>query len=129
MKIDEGRLTSSREESEESDYEEEEFFYQKEMKKIKMEEQLDEEQLLEDEEQNQPTLEQEEHKDQHIPKSRFQKNNPLDQIIGDKDVGIGTKKILSEINEKVHFSLLSTTEPGIFREENTDEQWVKEVEE
>ena len=53
-----------------------------------MEEKLDEEQLSKDEEQNHPIVEQEEHKDQHIPKSRFQKNNPLDQIIGDKDVEI-----------------------------------------
>ena len=88
MKIDEGKLTSSIEDSEESDYEEEEVSEKKEMKKIKMEEQLDEEQLTGDEEHNHPTVEEEAQKDQHIPKNRCQKNHPLDQIIGDKDVRI-----------------------------------------
>ena len=88
VNIDEGILTSFREDSEESDDEEEEVFDQKEMKKIKMEEELDEEQLLKDEEHNQPTVEQEEHKDQRISKNTCQKNHSLDQIIGDKDVGI-----------------------------------------
>ena len=41
VKIDEGRLTSSREDSEESDNEEEEGSNQKDVKKIKVEEQLD----------------------------------------------------------------------------------------
>ena len=42
VKIVEGRLTSSREDSEESDDEEEEVYGKKEMKNIKMEEQLGE---------------------------------------------------------------------------------------
>ena len=74
-------------------------------------------------------MEQEEHKDKHIPKNICQNNHPLDQIIGDKDVGIGTRRRLSKRNEQVHFSLLSTTEPGNFAEANTDEQWVKVMEE
>ena len=70
-----------------------------------------EEQLSEDEEHNQPTVEKEEQKDQHIPKNRCQKNHTLDQMIGDKDAEIGTRRRLSGRNEQVHFSLLSTTEP------------------
>ena len=99
------------------------------MKKIKMEEQLDEEQLSEDEEQNQPTVEQEEHKYQQIPKNKCENNHPLDQIIGDKDARIGTRRRLFGRNEKAHFSLLFTTELGTFVESSTSEQWVKEMEE
>ena len=69
------------------------------MNRIKMEEHLDEEQLTKDEEQNQPNVEQEEQKDQHIPKNRCQKNHPLDQIIGDKDAIIGSRRRLSRRNE------------------------------
>ena len=91
-----------------------------------MEEQLDEneEQLMEDEEHNQPTVEQEEHnqptveqeghKDQQIPKNWYQKNHPTDQVIGDKDARIGNRRRQSGRKEKVHFSLLSTIEPGNF---------------
>ena len=43
-------------------------------------------------------MEQEEQKHQHIAKNRCHKNHPLDQIIGDKDVVIGTRRILSGIN-------------------------------
>ena len=52
VKIDEGRLTSPREDSEESDDEKEEGSNQKNVKKIKVEEQPneDEEKLMEDEE-------------------------------------------------------------------------------
>ena len=56
-------------------------------------------------------MEQEEQKDQHIPKNMCQKNHPLDQIIGDKDVGKGTRIRLLGRNEQIHISLLSTTEP------------------
>ena len=71
VKIDEGRLTSSREDSKESDDEEEEGSKKKGVKKIKVEEQPDEdeEQLTEDEGLNQPTIEQEEQKDHLSPKS------------------------------------------------------------
>ena len=93
-----------------------------------MEEQIVEEKLMKDEEQNQPIVEQEEQKDQQIPKNRFHKNHPLDQIIGDKDAETGTTRILSGINEKVHFSLLSTIEPRTFAKVSTNEQWVKEME-
>ena len=95
-----------------------------------MEEQIDEneEQPMEDEEHNQPTVEQEEHKDQQIPKNWHQKNNHSDEIIGDKDAGIRTRRRQSRRNEQVHFSLLSTIEPGTFAQANTDEHWVKAME-
>ena len=89
----------------------------------------DEEKLTEDEELNQPTVEQEEQKYHPSSKNWYQKNHPLDQIIGDKDVRIGTRRRRSRRNEQVHFSLLSTTEPGTFAEANTYEQWVKAMEE
>ena len=113
MKIDEGILTSSREDLEESDDEEEDGSNQKDVKKIKVEEQSDkdEEQLTEDEEQ----------KDQLTPKNWYQKNHPSDQIIGNKDAGIGTIRRHSGRNEQVHFSLLSTTKPRTFAEASTDE--------
>ena len=59
VKIDEGKLKSSREDSKELDDEENEVSDKKEMKEIKMEEQLDEdeEQLTKYEEHNQPTFE------------------------------------------------------------------------
>ena len=82
-------------------------------RQIKMEEQLNEEQ-------NQPTVEQEEHNYQQIPKNRCENNHPLDQIIGDKDARIGTRRRLSRINEQVHLSLLSTIEPSTFAEASTD---------
>ena len=88
-----------------------------------------EEQLQEDEEHNQPNVEQEEQKDQQIPKNWYQKNHPSDRIIGDKDVRIGTRRRQFGRNEQVHFSLLSTTRPRYFAEVSTDEQWVKEMEE
>ena len=126
VKIVKGIPTSSREDSEESDDEEE-----KGSKRIKMEEQPDEdeEQLKEDKELNQPTVEQEEQKGHPSPKNWYQKNHPSNHIIADKDAGIGTRRRQSGRNEQVHFSLLSTTEPGTFAEASKDEQWVKAMEE
>ena len=68
------------------------------MKKIKVEEQPDEdeEQLTEDEEHNQPTMEQ---KDQLTPKNWYKKNHPSNQIIGDKDARIETRRRQSGRNE------------------------------
>ena len=131
VKIYEGRLTSSREDSKESDNEEEEGSKKKSQKKIKVEEQPeeDEEQLTEDEELNQPTIEQEEQKDQLTPKNWYQKNHPSNQIISDKDARIGTRRRQSGRNEQVHFSLLSTIELETFVESSTDEHWVKAMEE
>ena len=68
-------------------------------------------------------------KDQQTPKNWYQNNHPSNQIIGDKDAGIGTRRRQSVRNEQVHFSLLSTTELGTFAEANTYEQWVKDMEE
>ena len=94
VEIVEGKLTSSREDPEESDDEEEKGSKKRGVKKIKVEEQLDEneEQLTEDEELNQPTFEQEEKKDHLSPKNWCQKNHLSNQIIGDKDARIGTRR-------------------------------------
>ena len=74
-------------------------------------------------------VEQEEHKDQQTPKNWYHKNHSSDQITGDKDVRIGTRRRQFGRNEQVHFSLLSTIEPRTFAEASTDEHWVKVMEE
>ena len=74
-------------------------------------------------------MEQEEQRDQQIPKNWYQKNHPSYQIISDKDAGIATRIRQSGRNEQVHFSLLSTTQPRNFIEASTNEHWVKEMEE
>ena len=48
-------------------------------------------------------------------------DHPLDQIIGDKDARIRTRRRLCGGNEQVHFSLLSTTKPGTFADASIDE--------
>jgi hypothetical protein len=49
-----------------------------------------------------------------------QNNHPSDQIIGIKDVGVETIRIIRSPEQK-HLSLLSTIEPRNFEEANKDE--------
>jgi hypothetical protein len=63
-----------------------------------------------------------------IPRKRVQKNHPSDQIIGNKDAGVETRrKICSP--EQTHLALLSTIEPNCFEEANKDEFWNKAMDE
>jgi hypothetical protein len=93
----------------------------KSMKQL-FEEEDEKEEEEEDEDEENPT-ELEEKVQQVSPKTpskRVQKNHPSDQIIGNKDAGVETRrKICSP--EQTHLALLSTIEPNCFEEANKDE--------
>ena len=57
-----------------------------------------------------------------------QKNHPLDQIIGNKDAGVETRRKIRS-PEQTHLALLSTIEPNCFEEANKDEFWNKAMDE
>jgi hypothetical protein len=62
------------------------------------------------------------------PRKRVQKNHPSNQIIGNKDAGVETRrKICSP--EQTHLALLSTIEPNCFKEASKDEFWNKSMDE
>ena len=64
------------------------------------------------------------------PNRWVQKNHPPKQIIGDKSVGIETKRRKqAHTPEQVHLSLLSIIEPSNFEESKRDEHRIKEMEE
>jgi hypothetical protein len=84
--------------------------------------QLFEEEEEEDEDEDNPT-EVEEQVQQVSPKTpskRVQKNHPSDQIIGNKDAGVETRRKIHS-PEQTHVALLSTIEPNCFEEANKDE--------
>jgi hypothetical protein len=67
----------------------------------------------------------------YLPKHlarRVQKNHPSEQIIGNKDAGVETRRKLHSPEQR-HLALLSTVEPNSFEEANTDEHWIKAMEE
>jgi hypothetical protein len=84
----------------------------------------------EDEDEENPT-EAEEQVQQVSPKTprkQVHKNHHSDQIIGNKDVGVETRrKICSP--EQTHLTLLSTIEPNCFEEAIKDEFWNKAMDE
>ena len=94
-------------------------------------EQLFEEEDEKEEEDEENTIEIEEHVQQVFPKTPrkwVQKNHPSDQIIGNKDAGVETRrKICSP--EQTHLALLSTIEPNYFEEASKDEFWNKAMDE
>ena len=58
------------------------------------------------------------------------KKYPQQQFIGDKDVGIETKRRkLENTLEEVNFSLLFAVEPNCFKEVKSNEHWINEIEE
>jgi hypothetical protein len=57
-----------------------------------------------------------------------QKNHPSDHIIGNKNVGVETRRRIYSL-EQQHLALLSTIEPSSFEEANKDENWVKSMNE
>jgi hypothetical protein len=57
-----------------------------------------------------------------------QKNHPSEQIIGNKDVGVETRRRICS-PEQQHLALLSTFEPSSFEEANKDELWIKVMDE
>jgi hypothetical protein len=56
----------------------------------------------------------------NTPSKQAEKNHPLDLIIGNKDAGVETGKIICS-PEQMHLTLLSTIEPNNFEEANNDE--------
>jgi hypothetical protein len=64
----------------------------------------------------------------NTPSEQVQKNHPSDQIIGNKDAGVETRrKICSP--EQTHLALSSTIEPNCFEEASKDEFWNKAMDE
>jgi hypothetical protein len=92
------------------------------------EEEVDEES---DEEEEKPEAEKEQQDLQVPPKTpsrRVQKNHPSEQIIGNKDAGVETRRRIHS-PEQQHLALLSTIEPSSFEEANKDEFWIKAMDE
>jgi hypothetical protein len=59
---------------------------------------------------------------------RVQKNHPSDQIIGNKDARVETRRRICS-REQTHLTLSSTIEPTCFEEANKDEFWNKAMDE
>jgi hypothetical protein len=62
------------------------------------------------------------------PSRRVQKNHPSDQIIGNKDARVETRRRIHS-PEKMHLALTSTIEPTCFEEASKDEFWNKAMDE
>jgi hypothetical protein len=62
------------------------------------------------------------------PSRQVQKNHPSDQIIGNKDARVETRRRIHSI-EQTHLALLYTIEPNCFEEANKDEFWNKSMDE
>jgi hypothetical protein len=90
------------------------------------EEQKEEEE--EDEDEDEENLIEVEEKVQQVspktPRKQVQKNHPSDQIIGNKDAGVETRRKIHS-PEQTHLALLSTIEPNYFEEASKDEFWNK----
>ena len=84
-------------------------------------EEEDEENLIEKKEQVQQVS-------PKTPRKRVQKNHPSDQIIGNKDARVETRRKIHSL-EQTHLTLLSTIEPNCFEEANEDEFWNKAMDE
>jgi hypothetical protein len=98
------------------------------MKQLFEEEEEEDEVEEEDEENQTETEEKVQQVSPKTPRKRVQKNHPSDQIIGNKDAGVETRrKICSP--EQTHLALLSTIEPNCFEEANKDEFWNKAMDE
>ena len=64
------------------------------------------------------------------PTRYVQKNHPTDQIIGDEDAGVETRRRKQfQSPEQGHISLLSKIEPKDFDQASRDKSWTKAMEE
>jgi hypothetical protein len=115
--IDETGRPKSKEEENKSM---EQLFEEEDEKEVE-EKDEDEENLTEAEEQVQQVS-------PKTPRKRVQKNHPSDQIIGNKDARVETRRKISS-PEQTHLSLLSTIEPNCFEEASKDEFWNKAMDE
>jgi hypothetical protein len=99
------------------------------MKQPLEEEAEDEKEVEEEDEEN---LTEAEEKVQQVPpktpSKRVQKNHPSEQIIGNKDAGVETRRKIHS-PEQTHLALSSTIEPNCFEEANKDEFWKKAMDE
>jgi FtsZ-interacting cell division protein YlmF len=59
----------------------------------------------------------------------IQKNHPASQIVGENEKGVQTRRKLIKTTEQSHIALISMLEPKNFNEANTDDHWVKEMNE
>jgi hypothetical protein len=94
------------------------------------EEETEDEKKVEGEDEEDPT-EAEEEVQQVPPKTpsrRVQKNHPSDQIIGNKDAEVETRRRICSPEQK-HLALSSMIEPTCFEEANKDEFWNKAMDE
>ena len=62
------------------------------------------------------------------PSKLVQKNHPSNQIIGNKDARVETRRIICSL-EQMHLALSSMIEPNSFEEVNKDEFWNKAMDE
>jgi hypothetical protein len=62
------------------------------------------------------------------PSKRVQKHHHSDQIIGNKDAGVETRRKIRS-PEQTHLALLSTIEPNCFEKASKDEFWNKAMDE
>jgi hypothetical protein len=110
-----------RPESKEEENKSMEQLFEEEDEKEVEEEDEDEENLIEAEEQVQKVS-------PKTPRKRVQKNHPSDQIIGNKDAVVETRRKIHS-PEQTHLALLSTIEPNCFEEASKDEFWNKAMDE
>jgi hypothetical protein len=93
------------------------------------EEAKDEEEV--EEENGEDHAEVEEQVQQVLPKTpskRVQKNHPSEQIIGNKDARVETRRRICSLEQR-HLALLSTIEPNRFEEASKDTFWNKAMDE
>ena len=62
------------------------------------------------------------------PSRQVQNKHPSDQIIGNKDAGVETRRIILS-PKQTHLALSSTIEPKSFEEASKDEFWNKAMDE
>jgi hypothetical protein len=93
---------------------------------------FEEEDEKEEEEEDEENLTEVEEKVQQVspktPSKQVQKNHPSDQIIGNKDAGVETRRKIHS-PEQTHLALLSTIERNFFEEAIKDEFWNKAMDE
>jgi hypothetical protein len=98
--------------------------HEEEAKEEEVAEGEDEEEKLEAEEKEQQDIQ----VPPKTPRKIIQKNHPSDQIIGNKDAGVETRRRIHS-PEQLHLALLSSIEPSNFEEANKDELWIKSMDE
>jgi hypothetical protein len=68
-------------------------------------------------------------KEEKSPLIIIRKNHPENQIIGDINKGVQTRRKLIKDSEQSHVAFLSMTEPKIFEEASQDDDWIRAMNE